>query len=128
VGVCNDEFADGVVRITGASAGGIEGEETLGSVTFACEDEGSSDVEIATEVFADATIGDPQPIDAELHDGHVECAEETAEPVATSTPLPGPPTTGQGGSTSTDYSWLIAGLSLVGVVALAGYSLLRVRR
>jgi hypothetical protein len=129
-GVCNPEFADDAVRITGASASGIEGEESLGAITFECTgaDEASSDIETAVEVFADATIGDPQDIDVSQHHGHVACEEaEPTAAAATATPLPGPPTTGMGGSSTTDFSWLIASLAGLGVAALAGYGVLRVR-
>jgi hypothetical protein len=130
-GVCNPNYVEGeTVRITGASASGIQGEEILGSITFECGDTGSSDIELSLEVFADATIGAPEDIDEELHDGHIECAQAqpTTVPAATATSPALPPTGLGGGTSSNDYSWLIAGLSVLGVAALAGYSVLRARR
>lgn len=133
-GVCNPEFAEGAVRITGASASGLSGPESLGAITFECADaEGETDLDLAVEVFADATVGDPQDIDFETQHGHVACAE--AEPTTaatvvagTATPVPGVPSTGMGGSNdSSSLSWLIAGLAGLGVVALAGYGVLRAR-
>jgi hypothetical protein len=129
-GVCNPEFADDAVRITGASASGITGAESLGAITFECaDDEGDSSLDLAVEVFADATIGDPQDIDVSTTAGSISCAEADDTPVpATSTPIAGPPSVGGGPTSSTtDFSWLIASLAGLGVAALAGYGVLRVR-
>ena len=35
-GVCNENFSDDSVRVTGASAGGLDGDTSLGSITFEC--------------------------------------------------------------------------------------------
>lgn len=135
-GVCNPNFVvDSEVRITGASAGGVIGDKLLGTVTFECADsEGEAHLDLSVEVFSDSTIGDPQEIDETVTDGVITCevpAPATSTPlvlVATATPLPRIVDTGTGGSTGgSDFSWLIASLSIVGVVALAGYGLLRVR-
>ena len=129
-GVCNPNFAADTIRITGASASGLLGDTTLGTVTFRCGSaEGDSPLGLAVEVFADATIGDPQDIDATVSDGSVTCATPApTAAVATNTPLPKPGPVGDGPSGSgSDFSWLIAVLAGAGVVALAGYGALRVR-
>jgi hypothetical protein len=130
-GVCNPDFGDGVVRITGASASGIDEAESLGAITFTCaDDEGSTDLTLSVEVFADATIGAPEDIDETLENGTIDCAEAEPTSASTGTPLPTIVPTGFGPdstSSSTDFSWLIATLSVVGVAALAGYGVLQVR-
>ena len=135
-GVCNRNYGAGVVRITGASAGGVIGDKLLGSITFECGSAaGSSDLGLSVEVYADATIGSPQDITETLNEGSITCAEADAAtntPVgpaaATATPrLPVPGDVGEGPTSGSDYSWLIASLAVAGVAALAGYSLLRVR-
>jgi len=136
-GVCNPEFAADAVRITGASASGLDGETILGTITFMCADEeGSTDLDLTVEVFADATVGSPEDIDETVTAGSVSCAVADDTPVPTDggtggeTPLPTIVSTGQGGtgtSSSTEYSWLIAGLAVVGVVALAGYGVVSAR-
>ena len=136
-GVCNPNYVAGSeVRITGASAGGVIGDKLLGTITFECESsEGESPLGLSIEVFSDATIGSPQPITETVNEGSIECAEPDAATdtpvvvVATATPLPGIGGVGSGGGTSggNDLSWLIASLAGLGVVALAGYSMLRVR-
>jgi hypothetical protein len=134
-GVCNPAFSADSVRITGASASGLIGNTTLGSITFECANsEGDSPLGLAVEVFADATIGAPADINETVNEGSVSCetpaptAANTAVP-ATATPLPNLGPTGTGGGTGggSDFSWLIASLAGLGVVALAGYSALRVR-
>ena len=74
--VCNEEFADGTLRVTGASAGGLEGTSELASLTFQClAAEGVSDLAITVRTFADATIGAPQPIIPTVMSGSITCAE-----------------------------------------------------
>lgn len=127
-GVCNPEFGDGVIRITGASASGLDGDTVLGTITFACEDaEATSDLSLSVEVFADATIGDPQDIDYTASDGEFECVEPGETPVEPTTIVD----TGTGGFTDesgSGLSWLIAALAGVGAVGLAaGYGAIRMR-
>ena len=75
-GVCNAEFGMDTVRITGASAGGLDGDTVLGSITFECgADEGTSALTIDVNVFADATIGDPQDLNPDVSDGTFDCEE-----------------------------------------------------
>jgi len=130
--VCNPEFAADTVRVTGASATGLDEETVLASITFTCEDaEADTDLTIAISVFADATIGDPQDIsgDTTVSDGSVSCAEPVVA-APTNTPVivpsgfgPSDGSDGDGGSSS----WVIAALAGAGVAALAGFGALRMR-
>ena len=72
-GVCNPDFADGIVRFTGASAGGLEGDSVLAGITFACLAEGVSGITVVVDVLADATIGDPQPLTPKIQNGTFAC-------------------------------------------------------
>ena len=124
-GVCNPAFADDMIRVTGASATGLEGDTTLATITFECgDDEASSDLDISINVLADATIGDPQTIDATTSDGSIDCEV----PAPTNTPLPQIGGVGTGySSDGSDVGWLIAALAGAGLAALAGFGALRLR-
>jgi len=74
-GVCNPDYADTVVRITGAVALGLEGDTTLGIITVKCEAAGTSALALSIDVLADATIGDPQETAAHVTDGSVTCGD-----------------------------------------------------
>ena len=127
-GVCNEAFAANMVRITGASAGGLEGDTTLGGVTFECGSaEGSSPLTLSINVFADATIGDPQDISPTIINGTFTCAD--AAPTATPILVTdfGPVGTG-GPDGGTSFGWLIALLAVVGgAAAVVGFSAQRSR-
>jgi len=83
-GVCNPSFSDTVVRITGASASGLPGDSSLGSITFRCEALGTSSLAVAVPLIVDSTVGDPQPLEAGTQDGSVTCDEgEDEEPTPT---------------------------------------------
>ncbi len=128
-GVCNENFSDNSVRITGASAGGLSGDTTLGSITFSCaEDSGSSDLTIDLSVFADATIGDPQDLSPSVSNGSFDCAEADVDPTATEV-VTGGPATGSGFSYgSSSVSWLVALFAVIGLAVLAtGYGVARMR-
>ena len=116
-GVCNPAFADEMIRVTGASASGLDGDTVLANITFECGDaEGSSDLTLTVNVFADATIGDPTDIDATISNGSITC-EEAAPP--TQTVVGPPPTgTGPGSSDGSGLAWLVAAMAAVGAVAL----------
>ncbi len=107
-GVCNPNFADGMVRLTGASAGGLNGDSTLGVIDFECGDDGgTSDLTISIFTFADATIGGPLPIDASVSNGTFTC-------------IAGGPAAGTGfAPDSTSFGWLLAVLAYLGVAGLA---------
>jgi len=133
-GVCNEAFADNMVRITGASASGLEGDTNLGSITFECADEeASSDLTVSVEVFADATVGAPADLEPSVTNGTFECAvpeptdEPTAEPAGT--PVTAPPATGTGTSTDGNgMTWVIALVAVAGAAVLAvGYGVVRLR-
>jgi len=91
-GLCNPYYAAETVRFSGASATGLAGDTTLGSITFQCADsEGSSVLRVSLVVFSDATLGDPQPIEAVVQNGSIGCVE-VPPTVPTSTPAPPTPT------------------------------------
>jgi len=131
--VCNPDYLDTgtTVRVTGASANGLDEESVLASITFACADtEGETDLTIEISVFADATVGDPQDIsgDTTVSNGSVTCAV----PQPTSTGVPPTPRIGDvgfGPSSDSDggLGWVIAALAGAGVAALAGFGALRMR-
>ena len=127
-GVCNPAFGDDLIRVTGASAGGLDGDTVLANITFECGDaEGSSDLTLTVNVFADATIGDPQDIDMTISNGSITCEEPPDDtPVPTQTVVGPPPTgTGSGSSDGSGLAWLVAALAAVGAVAL-GFGAVRV--
>lgn len=72
-GVCNPSFNAITIRDVGAYATGHEGDTTLAIITFQCERRGSSALTLSLEMFADTTVGDPQPITAAVEDGAVTC-------------------------------------------------------
>ena len=72
-GVCNPMFDPGVVRVTGASAGGVIGDNSLGSITFRCDAAGTSALTVDVDLLVDATIGGPQLIDHGVTNGSVTC-------------------------------------------------------
>ena len=63
------------IRINGAAPPGLTGDFLIASVTFACKRLGVGTIELTLEQFADATIGEPQRIDASTHDGSVTCSD-----------------------------------------------------
>lgn len=126
-GVCNPEFGDGVIRITGASATGLDGDTVLGTITFDCaDDEAESDLTLTLQVVADATIGDPQDVDAAISEGTFSCAVAVAEPTAT---VGGIVNVGTGtGSDSGNLGWIIGALAAAGLAAMLGAGAVRIRR
>lgn len=135
--VCNTDYADDTVRVTGASAMGEEGDSVLSTITFECGDaEGTSDLVLTLNVVADATVGAPADIDAAAVDGSITC-EVPPEPTATTEAPPeatattvvvAPPPTGTGGSDGgSALGWLIAVLAGAGVAGIAGFGALRLR-
>jgi hypothetical protein len=107
-GVCNPNFADDTVRISGATAGGLEGDTALGTIDFECnEDGGESDLTLDAATFADATVGGPVEIDVTISNGTFTCVS-------------GGPATGTGFTTDgSTNGWLLAVLAYLGVAALA---------
>ena len=114
-----------MVRITGASAGGLDGDTVLGSITFECgADEGTSDLTIIINVFADATIGDPQDLNPSITNGSFECTGDVVAPTVLPPTGTGGPMSDSGGS----LGWLVALLAVIGVAGLAtAYGAMRMR-
>lgn len=73
-GVCNAAFESNIVRITGATASGIVGSDSLGAITFQCVAAGTSSLTVNVPLLVDATIGDPQPIVAATQNGSITCS------------------------------------------------------
>lgn len=142
-GVCNADYAAETVRFTGAVATGLVGDTNIGSITFQCaESQGSSVLTVTRQVFADATLGDPQPIDVTVQNGSIACVSvpPTAPPIVTSTPgatvptstgvppaatstptgkgLPISGTGGPGSDGGNTVGWLMAGLAGAGIAWL----------
>ncbi len=111
-GVCNPNYADGVVRLTGATASGLEGDSTLGTSEFECGDTtGTTYLELELSSFADATLGAPADIsdDVTVIDEMFTCSTVTGTPSAGSS----------FGSDGTSYGWLIALLAVLGMGTVA---------
>jgi hypothetical protein len=131
-GVCNPEFTADSIRVTGASANGVEGDALLATIEFTCaDDEATSPLTLALDVFADATIGDPQDIEpATVVDGSFACEiPPTAGPTTAATATlavddVGSVGTGTGGD-STGMSWVIVALAGAGLFALTSVTALR---
>jgi len=125
-GVCNPEFAADTVRITGATATGLEGTTQLGVIEFECGDAaGESDLTIDLFTFADATIGDPTTIeDPNIDNGVFTCGgEPSGEPEPTDEPADeapsGAPSAGTGfADPGNSYIWLVAFLAYLGLGGL----------
>ena len=123
-GVCNAAFSDDTVRSTGANAQGLEGDNILAKLTFRCDVEGETDLTLTVQVLVDATVGDPQFIDASIVNGTLTCGEEPPPGVATATPTtmaPAPPEAGTGDfspGSAGYFGLLVAGLVGAGVAWL----------
>lgn len=127
--VCNTNFASNRVQIAGANAGGLEGTTVLASITFRCNREGSSELSIVLDEFADATTGGPRPIGPGINAGRITCEDSAGLPsVPTSrpaeddddddAPISGLPSSGAGSSSSSSVNWLIAALAALGLVTV----------
>lgn len=121
--ICGPQFGPQTLRVTGASAAGLTGEATLAVVTFACVQEGVSELSISVDVWGQPSIDFGES--PEIENGAVRCVEpSTPEATATAAPLSLPPTgTGasRGGSA---IVWSIAVLAAAGA-ALVGSAALR---
>ncbi|MGH7485170.1 MAG: cohesin domain-containing protein [bacterium] len=124
-GVCNPAYSATQVRIMGASANGLPAgaDNSLGTITFsaAAGCSGTTPLTATTNVFADATIGNPQPIDVTITSGSVNCA---LAPTATTAPVL---VVSGAGHSSDSSNWLIVAIAGAGLAALAGYGALRLR-
>ncbi len=83
-GICNEGFAEDVVRVAGISLTGIVGD--LAGISFRCEQAGVSLLGVSIDVFSDASIGEPQPIDTSILTGALTCFEEPPSPTPTAVP------------------------------------------
>lgn len=86
-GLCNPEYDEGVIRVVGSNIDGHTGKFDLASIIFTCNEVGKGKLELKMNIFADATIGHPEKIDASTSDGKVDC---TKEPTPTPTPVVNP--------------------------------------
>ena len=91
-GICNESFGQGIVRVAGVSVGGLVGTTGLAHITFRCLGEGTSVLTPGIDVFYDASLGAPQPIDAVIQGGTFVCTTNppTATPQPTATVAPEP--------------------------------------
>lgn len=112
IAVCNPNFSSNSARISGASADGITGDFSLGTVTFECKAAGSSALTIRNRDFMDATPADLQPINVTLDHGSIACGVVL------------PATGSQGPTSGNTFVALIAALLAFGVVASVGGTLL----
>lgn len=83
--LCNADYSDHAVRFVGSRVDGLTGAFDLGEVVFDCKNVGKSGLELSVSVFADTTLGAPQPIGVVVTHGSITCSEEpepTAEPPA----------------------------------------------
>ncbi len=87
-GICNEAFAEDVVRVAGISLAGLMGDTDLAGISFRCEQAGVSLLGVSIDVLSDASLGEPQPIDASVLTGTLTCSEEPPPP----TPTPVAPT------------------------------------
>jgi hypothetical protein len=94
-GLCNPHYNATTVRVTGTNVYGLQGDVDLASIGLSCTAAGAGQLEVVLSVFADATIGGPQPIAAATQNGSITCttdAQPTATPThgseATPTPTP----------------------------------------
>ena len=125
VEVCNPEFAGDTVRLAGADADGIEGNFSLGRITFECADrEAETALTVSPLHIADATPGNLQPIDAVLRHGSITCVEAEIGPAA---PTPGPsfPHAGGGGLDENALPSLVGALVALALAALGSAAMLR---
>jgi hypothetical protein len=139
-GVCNPAFAATKVRITGASASGLMGATSLGTITLKAAGSAgncttTAPLTLTTNVFADATVGAPADITITggPTPGTITCAAAvvptatTGAAVATATKIVLVPSGTGPSSSDSNSSWLIVVLAGAGLAALAGYGALRVR-
>jgi len=132
--VCNPDYLDtgDTVRVTGASASGLDEESVLAAITFECadaEDTTALEIQLPLSVFADATIGAPQDIsgDTTVSDGSVTCAVPAPANTPALTPIIAGVGTGGPSDSDSGLGWIIAALAGAGVAALAGFGALRLR-
>ena len=85
-GICNEAFAVDVIRVAGISLAGLVGDSDLASISFRCEQPGVSPLGVSIDVFSDASLGEPQPIDSAVLTGSLTCSDESPSPTPTAVP------------------------------------------
>ena len=113
--VCSLNFAANQGRLTGANKSGLVGSFLLGAITFRCLVPGTSPLSITTNVFADATFGNPQPITLEVQGGTITCVDGPP----TATPAPVLPSAGTADDTGRGAPTWSAALLSAGAIAFA---------
>ncbi len=136
--VCNTNFASNRVQVVGANASGIDGTNVLATITFRCNREGSAELTLIIDEFADATTGGPQPLSPDINSGRVTCEDAAGLPDVPSSPsaddddddegpVTGLPSSGVGGSSSSSsVNWLIAAAASLGLVTIVSFGAARV--
>ena len=112
-GVCDLDRGVGSLRVTGASAAGVTRDTVLASITFRCQQEGSSLLSLSAEIGGAFPIG----THVEVEDGVVTC-QEAAEP--TSTPMIALPAAGGGNSPGSAVDWPLIALVFAGLAFASG--------
>ena len=136
--ICNENFASNRVQVVGANPTGLPGTNVLANITFRCNGEGTTELTVIIDEFADATIGGPRPIGPGINAGRITCEDSAGLP---DIPRPRPtatddddddgdddgddgddvttlPSSGAGTGSSSVVSWLIAALATLGLVTL----------
>ena len=137
--ICNENFASNRVQVVGANPTGLPGTNVLANITFRCNGEGTTELTVIIDEFADATTGGPRPIGPGINAGRITCEDSAGLP---DIPRPRPtatddddddgdgdgddgddvttlPSSGAGTGSSSVVSWLIAALATLGLVTLA---------
>ena len=136
--ICNENFASNRVQVVGANPTGLPGTNVLANITFRCNGEGTTELTVIIDEFADATTGGPRPIGPGINAGRITCEDSAGLP---DIPRPRPtatddddddgdgdgddgddvttlPSSGAGTGSSSVVSWLIAALATLGLVTL----------
>jgi hypothetical protein len=74
VGVCNPTFASDTARVAGATDVGLQGNVTLATLRFRCDQTGTSALTLTVTVLTDATVDTPHNMQATVQNGSIICA------------------------------------------------------
>ncbi|MEX0785875.1 MAG: dockerin type I domain-containing protein [Dehalococcoidia bacterium] len=80
---CNPAFAPNRVQLAGADDFGLIGDVHLADVRFRCLREGTSQIEIVVDIFADATEAGPVPFAPKVQNGKITCSPVSEVPGTT---------------------------------------------
>lgn len=135
--VCNPDFADGTVRLNGASTEAFpeEGALSLATILFKCLAPGEAQLTVVPRILVDQTLAEPQPIGATVQSGSFTCelaAAATPTSIAPTSIAATPtafPHTGAGGQPGSDdlLHALVALMSGAGIAAMITFALLLLR-